>query len=440
MASIVDRPESPAKGLAQKHCEAQKRYYEQNAAIINRKRFYKRVANGTIKKMLLSALKRYNMTPEQFNQIREGNNLPPLPHPHDVPWEALCTAPLGGSCPPSTQERPECPARGTAQGDTAQGSASIEDSVEGGRKPPAPGLGRIMALEGKPQLDKDGRPNGKTISKGTAKQYAESYERFLAPLVFLASKGTPLGAQSIINLSEENYSSVNTRKSKLNAIVALAKYIPEIREALGVDIEPLREKMIEYIKESERAAVKKSGTHTVEDLNSIRRRVENDVKVKYGEMSQEYVAGVLQTRLVGLRGELGTVRVFKTNRNGQFDNAKNAYNRKTGELKIEDFKTKQNFDAYDFFLKGGPYELLERWFKEHPRHTYLFGNSPIPIGPILKRSLGISVMPIRHSMVSNELKKGNPSRDHIEKVAKLFRHSPEMTTMYFRGSPPEEDL
>jgi hypothetical protein len=311
-------------------------------------------------------------------------------------------------------------------------------------------LEQIKSLEGKPQLTPDGEPKtDKCITKSTATQYSANFRLFLK--LAKCDKVDDIAAclrdtDRIVKLIEE-IPNVNTKKARFNAIVAVAKYIPEIRDALGDAIEPLRKLMLKYIKVSKRQAVEDSGTKFVEALPSIRRRVEGEVKEKYGELSKEYIAGLLQTYLVGLRGELGTVRVFKSNRNGQFDNAKNAYNRNTGELKIEEFKTKQNFEGYSFMLKGpeGPstgalYELLERWFKKHLRYKYLFGDRPVPTGPILKRALGISVMPIRHSFVTFELNKRRTSAHAVEEVANLFKHSQEMTLSYHRNEIPEDDV
>jgi hypothetical protein len=404
------REESPRM----KHRESQRRYYEGNKHNIQKYRFLRRAAEGAITKLRRAVLEKYGVTQEEVNAIREDNGLPPLP-------VAVTYTPNPNPKPKPRPVEVEKPL-----------PADVEKTV----------VEKILALEGTPQLDTDrkAKRNKKLLTKGTVKNYATAFSSFVAPLLSESLNGNPMKAGDIIKHIEDEYSNVNTRKNKLNAIVALAKYIPEIRGAMGPVLDELRDRMGDYIEQAKKEAVEKSGNETVEDMQSIRKRVEDEVKKNFGELSREYIAARLQTRLVGLRGELGTVQVFKNKRGGRFDKAKNAYNRATGKLKIENFKTKQDFDPYLFTLSNAQRELLERWFDKHPEYTHLFGTDPTPIGPILKRALNLSVMPIRHSMVSHELNKGDPSREHIEKVAKMFRHSPEMTTTYFRGSPPEDDV
>ena len=52
---------------------AQKRHYESNADRINKVRFLKRIANGSVSRMQTYTLKKYKMTPEDFNNIRKCN-------------------------------------------------------------------------------------------------------------------------------------------------------------------------------------------------------------------------------------------------------------------------------------------------------------------------------------------------------------------------------
>jgi hypothetical protein len=68
---------------------AQKRRNEGNADKINKVRFLKRIANKSVSRMQTYTLKKYKMTPKDFNNIRKCNGLSPLPAPYD--FEAPCS-------------------------------------------------------------------------------------------------------------------------------------------------------------------------------------------------------------------------------------------------------------------------------------------------------------------------------------------------------------
>ena len=243
-------------------------------------------------------------------------------------------------------------------------------------------------------------------------------------------------ASKIVGAIEKAYTSVNSRKTYLNLLVAPTKYIPELKEAVGDQLEAIRSRMMEHIAASDAQTVRKSAEGTVEALESIKARIPS-VRDKYGAGSIEYLAALLQTNVVGLRGELGTVQVVK----GPRSKLDNYYSRETGVLYISDFKTKDKFPPYKIKLPEGLMEEIEVSLDAKKRR-FLMGKTKLAssaYGLIVKKALGVNVMDIRHSMITKLLDERGPSAASVEGVAAMFKHSPAMTTRYYRGGRPADD-
>jgi hypothetical protein len=172
---------------------------------------------------------------------------------------------------------------------------------------------KILALEGKPQTDANGKPIGRTISANAAKQYSLNFKKYVTALgcdkaedLDACLRKTDLFADYI----DETYPNSNTVKSNYNSLVAPAKYIPELKAAYGSTIELLRERMLYHIKKAESEAIETTGSQKVESLANIKKGI-TGLKRKFGDTSPVYVAAVLHTSLKGLRREFATVGSVK---------------------------------------------------------------------------------------------------------------------------------
>jgi hypothetical protein len=302
---------------------------------------------------------------------------------------------------------------------------------------------KILTLEGKPQIDANGKPTGRTISKSTAKQYSLNFKKLVTALG--CDKAEDLGAclrktDLFADYIDETYPNSNTAKSNYNSLVAPAKYIPELKAAYGSTIELLRERMLYHIKKAETEAIEATGSQKVESLASIKKRI-TGVKRKFGDTSPEYVAAVLQTSLKGLRGELATVKVVGSVK--EMDKYPNAYYHAAGKIRIKEFKTKQIYEPYLFTLKKTerPYKVLDKWLKAK-KPKYLLGNNKESTGKILRRALGVGVLDIRHSMISELVNTGDNAgtEARLREIAPMFKHNWTMTTRYYRNTDTEEDV
>jgi hypothetical protein len=434
-------PRTAAQRRAQRLASA--RFYETNKDIVNRRRFLNRVAKGKTTRIGRYVLRQYGLTMEQINEVRRCNGLDPLPGPEDIRLPG-CDAMLPATPPPS-------PNGAEPEPEPESGSCSMQvDDGPGPRATPVPGallkmseiLPKIKALAGQPSRDKHGNlVPGKTLADRTAALYASGFER-LAKLLDCDMDNLAAclnDAQKVADVIEREFSNPSTRKTYFNYLVAPTKYIPELKEAIGTQLAAIQQRMQLHIRAAEARAEGAVETAPVPALDSIKARVPA-VKQRFGAESGEYLAALLQTSLKGLRGELGSVRVVRTERAGQ--RYKNFFVRPTGKLVIKDFKTKNSFPPYNFSLPAGLREEIEVSLRASPR-SYLIKATKMSgseYGALLKAALGAGVNDVRHSMVSHLLRQPEYASPRArEELANAFKHSTAMQARYWRDNVVQDD-
>lgn len=181
-----------------------------------------------------------------------------------------------------------------------------------------------------------------------------------------------------------------------------------------------------------------------------------------------YLAAYLQVKLLGLRDNLGGIRVYesgegKTFKPGDAEDMRDAwYNRETGRLYISWFKTNNTKygEPYDFHLEGKVRDEVEESLRRHPRE-WLVGvgrdrkhGKPQPAGPTVQkafdaigfkyRTMGNTGMKwvnpgpleIRHSQVTYEHerleRKGLTPKEIADKIGIRFNHSSDVNQDYKR--------
>ena len=194
------------------------------------------------------------------------------------------------------------------------------------------------------------------------------------------------------------------------------------------------------IRSSEEEAVARTETKTVTPLKKIHKAVK-DVAKKFGETSKEAIATALQAKLDGLRDNISGVAIVKSPRDAEFQGIRNFYVPRTKRLYISKFKTSQDYPPYDFTLNGPIASAIAKSLKENPRE-YLVAQKDV--GRFVKTVFekvglpGVGVNEIRHSQIT-DLLKNKQGEAHVNRVARMFKHSPTMTLRYVRGEDPDDD-
>eukprot|EP00873_Tetraselmis_striata_P006189 jgi/Tetstr1/426453/TSEL_016754.t1 len=156
----------------------------------------------------------------------------------------------------------------------------------------------IADLEGKPQLTAAGRPvlggpqrQPRLLRETTVKQYKDGM-RLLG-----GTTGCADAPDFVACLRD-------------TAMV----YIPAFEAALGAEaLEVYRTGMIEAIRAAEAEAIAATETASVVPITGIKRKLK-DIAERFGSTSQDALAARLQVELVGIRDDLGGVRVVKSER------------------------------------------------------------------------------------------------------------------------------
>jgi hypothetical protein len=315
--------------------------------------------------------------------------------------------------------------------------ASPRDSI--------PSPSQIEALGGKaPKLDKDGKAlaKGGVLTASSAQAYARKFSQLAR---ILEAQDDPAAwrkhAHNIERL-RALYPRPNTFKGYPSVIVTIAKYFPAFGKALGEEaLKAYRDAMMVGIADGEAVgrAATEDKSKTVPNIDSLRALVPA-IAEHFGAGGEEHLAALLQTTVVGLRDNLGDVRIEKEGGRGEGTSPPNVYNPKTGRLLIRRFKTSPLYQPYDYILPGDVRKTIAASLETRPR-DYLVTHTPHTLSLVLKRAFkavgqpGVTVMTIRHSMESDMLRPdagGATGAGLIERVAAQFKHSAAMATMYVR--------
>jgi hypothetical protein len=174
----------------------------------------------------------------------------------------------------------------------------------------------------------------------------------------------------------------------------------------------------------------------VPSITSIRAKLPA-IKRLFGAPSAEYIGALLQTSIVGLRDNLGSVRITDS----EDEASPNFYNPATGHLVIRDFKTRGLFPPYDQILDNKLRKEVASSLEKRKR-THLVSARGGSIGTVISRAfsavgLQVGVMTIRHSMETALLSVRNgASAANVKRVADQFKHSTDTASRYFRLTSP----
>ena len=245
----------------------------------------------------------------------------------------------------------------------------------------------------------------------------------------------------------------------LGVIGSLRKYVPEFRRQMGQEIlEKYQEKMIANIE----ACRKNDETKTRDPKYAVPKfeRIEAvvpKIKQEWGEDSMEYLASYLQTKLIGLRSDLGLVRVVASEQEAKDEGAPNYYVRtkdlKKQKIVITKFKTSHDYEPYNFQLPEAVAKTIEKTFGKEQTHPPLkdrkwllsrldgrafsqgaYGGLLQKAFKKVKHDLGpVGIYTIRHSMETKMIGSATTDTQGINEVATKFKHTPSMALGYPRA-------
>lgn len=235
---------------------------------------------------------------------------------------------------------------------------------------------------------------------------------------------------------------IHTLKSRFSAVISAAKYVPEFKGALGEEAyEQYHRAMMDAIKEGEDDSRTRteSAAHAIMPLSRMRELV---ASMKGRVTPLEYISAFLQVHVYGFRDNLGSVELVKTKAEGMRRKLDKFYGTEDGALHVAVFKTDDQFPPYDFKVSDAVKRAVDDYLKTKAGIEYLAGKGPR--GPTVKRAFfkvgaEVNILKIRHAQVVEMVGAGPTaaSEANINRVAAVFKHSPEMTSRYIRVTSEE---
>ena len=311
-------------------------------------------------------------------------------------------------------------------------------------------LEKLKALEGRASLNKDGRP-GKN-KKGQARVLSDKTVKQMVTNMRMVGRITGCGEQEDFTACLRNhdlatqklkarYTNVNSLKNVIGVLTSAAKYIPGFKEAVGDEAwNAYRLTMLQSIKEGEARAIAQTDTATVTPIEVIRAKIP-EIAAKFGPTSLEHIAARLQAvELVGIRDDLTDLKFVKSLKEADLQGVKNYIALSTRKVVIARYKTWQSFDEpYKFTLSKETADLIKGSLRQEKPREFLFGSKRA--GQIVQDAFkavglkGIGVNTIRHATITHLLKpeNGGPGAANVNRIAKRFRHSGQLTLRYVAG-------
>jgi hypothetical protein len=300
----------------------------------------------------------------------------------------------------------------------------------------------IEGITGKQQITPLGKPAKK--KDGTAKMLLDSAVKQYGGGMRLIGEITGCGDKDdfvaclrdtdmVIAKLRKRYPKDSILKKSLGVLTASAKYLPDFRRALGEDAHQVyRDNMVLAIKAAEAESIEQTESRSIIPIDRIKSALA-DVRKKFVE-GPKFIEAMLQVQHAGIRDDLGDISVVESERKAKQQDSENYYVPRTKRLVIRSFKTENEHSPYEFTLTSEQAKLIDASLAKNPR-TKLFKRG---VGTRVSRTfktarhpqIGVNV--IRHSWITNLLG-NNPSEANIRKIAERFKHSPTMTTRYFRG-------
>ena len=237
-----------------------------------------------------------------------------------------------------------------------------------------------------------------------------------------------------IEAVEDGVTNTNTKKDLFATILAVAKRSSKFKEWVGED--GLSAYLAEVKKGNEKVVKKSESATSDEEMSipSIQSLMEALPKIqeKLGETSSMFLAAYLQVNIVGLRDDLGAIRVV-SKFNPKFPKQ---YVKSNGRLYISEFKTSKTYGPYDIKLEKGVRAVIDKVLKSFPDRKFLVTES-LTAGDLVRKAFSkagmkVSVNTIRHAQVSELIDKNPTSIPHIQEGAERFKHSEAVHRTYYR--------
>ena len=226
----------------------------------------------------------------------------------------------------------------------------------------------------------------------------------------------------------------NVRKDLFGVVLAVGKRNPEFKRWVGEEaLEAYLVALKEGNERSQKDMEKKTAdpAATVPHIDKLMGKL-SEISDKYGAHSKLFLAAYLQVNIIGLRDDLGGVRVTTRDRaiEGKW------YNKRNGRLVIADFKTAKTHDPYDLKLEKGVRDVIAASLRKDPERKWLI-NSSAGVGDLVRKAFAgvgmkVGINTIRHSQASALIGENPTSIPHVQKVAMRFKHSEETSRRYFR--------
>jgi hypothetical protein len=423
-------PAAPAPRDAVANRASVKKYYEANKENILKQRITLRIRKGAIPQR--DKLSAFGLTVAEVNLIRRSVGLAAVDY-EAFPLRPRAAAPAtpAASTSRSPPQAPAASTRTTRSTRTTAAAPTTNLTVDSIAKDIAGLGGRVVKLMADGQQHKEGH----ILGVSTASQYAGSFRR-IARLVGLSAHDDPMPvlrdhARVSAAIVDGRAGKVNTLKSDFNILVSAAKYLPSFKEALGPEaLASYNGDMHLNLATSKRQEVERTASDAaaIPSIQTIRDKV-IDIKIKFAPTDKRYIAALLQSSVVGLRDNLGDVKLDD-------ESADRFYIPSTRRLVIKRFKTAHlGFEPYDVTLSNEVGDAVDAYLAKHPRQKTLLGGGKL--GPTISSTfkavgLKVGVMTIRHAMETDMLTRGGASAANVEQVARQFKHGPEMALRYFR--------
>lgn len=226
---------------------------------------------------------------------------------------------------------------------------------------------------------------------------------------------------------------MNIVAQRVSAYRSFGKYSPDFKRYVGENALNKAGEFLSSISESieEDAVDRTEDKGFTEPSAEELRRGADLIERFYGRGSRSHLAAVLHLECIGVRDDLQSVIIVNQDE-GQEGNY---YAIATGDLWIQEHKTAAQHGPYHFRLSKAIREMIEASLDDQPRAHLLWGS---PLSPVLKKAyaqVGIKITgtnSFRHAFIT-EMIKNNPSAKNVARVAKIFKHSPDMTMKYFRN-------
>ena len=406
------------------------RYYQANKENILKQRISLRIRKGAIPQR--AKLESFGLTVAEVNLIRRSVGLAAVDY-EAFPLRPRAAAPAtpAASTSRSPPQAPAASTRTTRSTRTTAAAPTTNLTVDSIAKDIAGLGGRVVKLMADGQQHKQGH----ILGVSTASQYAGSFRR-IARLVGLSAHDDPMPvlrdhARVSAAILDGRQGKANTLKSDFNIFVSAAKYLPSFKEALGPEaLAAYNGDMHLTLATSKRQEVERTASDAaaIPSIQTIRDKV-IDIKIKFAPTDKRYIAALLQSSVVGLRDNLGDVKLDD-------ESADRFYIPSTRRLVIKRFKTAHlGFEPYDVTLSNEVGDAVDAYLAKHPRQKTLLGGGKL--GPTISSTfkavgLNVGVNTIRHAMETDMLTRGGASAANVEQVARQFKHGPEMALRYFR--------